>query len=88
MTRFNTTSTGRTVSPVRVVVPVRVPPGGYETQILRAIGNGGGSPFDKLEFVTASKLDIPSILHTKEGWDENFGLSAEEVAALSNTSRG
>lgn len=53
---------------VRVQVPARIPAGGHETLTLRATGNGG-SPFDKIQFVTASQLDYPNILHTQDGWD-------------------
>jgi hypothetical protein len=55
---------------VRVEVPTRIPPGGHETQVLRAVGNGTASPFDKLEFITASRLGYPNIMHTQAGWDE------------------
>jgi hypothetical protein len=59
----------RTVT-VRVEVPTRIPPGGHETQVLRAVGNGSASPLDRLEFITASRLGYPNIMHTQEGWDE------------------
>lgn len=55
---------------VRVTVSSRVPPGGRETQTLRAIANGHGESAATLSFVTASALPHPYILQTSEGWKE------------------
>ncbi len=54
---------------VKIKVPARVPPGGHETQTLRATGSAG-SPAAALIFVTASKMGFPYILHTADGWAE------------------
>jgi hypothetical protein len=55
---------------VRVQVPARVPPGGNETQTLRAVANGVSPASATLSFVTASKLEHPFILHTSTEWDQ------------------
>ena len=53
---------------VRVNVPGRIRAGGHEVQTLRAIGNGTASPSAELEFVTASRMAHPYIIHTADGW--------------------
>jgi len=55
---------------VRVAVSDRVPPGGHETQVLQAIGNGDAAAATQLKFITTCELPHPYILHTPAGWQE------------------
>ena len=57
----------RTVK-VTVSVPERIPPGGHETQTLRALGNGNS--LATLDLVTASEVPHPFIVHTPKRWQE------------------
>ena len=58
---------------LRVTVPARVPPGGHEPQVVRAIANprpaGAATGAVELKFVTARRLEHPNILFTQDGWD-------------------
>jgi hypothetical protein len=56
-------------SKVRVTVKnsFRVPPGGHETQILRAVS---GDDSATISFETATELPHPYVLHTAEQWKE------------------
>ena len=53
---------------VTVRVPERIPPGGHETQTLRALGNG--SSVATLDLVTTSEVPHPFIVHTPKRWQE------------------
>jgi len=55
---------------VRVHVPSRIPPGGNEKQTLQATSRDAAAPLASLEFITASKLSYPYIIHTASEWDE------------------
>ncbi|HTL72965.1 MAG TPA: hypothetical protein VL863_06640 [bacterium] len=55
---------------VRVKITDRVPPGGHETQVLQAIGNGAASEAGRLKFITTSQVPHPFILHTPARWQE------------------
>jgi hypothetical protein len=55
---------------VRVAISDRVPPGGHETQVLQAIGNGDAAEAAQLKFITTSEVPHPFILHTPERWRE------------------
>jgi hypothetical protein len=57
---------------VRLTVKIsdRVPPGGHETQVLQAIGNGEAANASRLEFITTSELPHPYLLHPAAGWQE------------------
>ena len=55
---------------VRVAVSDRVPPGGHETQVLQAIGNGDAAAATQLKFITTCELPHPYILHTAARWQE------------------
>jgi hypothetical protein len=53
---------------VTVHVPEKIPPGGQETTVLKAVGNGDGATATRMEFVTVRELPRPNILHTAAGW--------------------
>ncbi|HEU5103252.1 MAG TPA: hypothetical protein VFU22_29730, partial [Roseiflexaceae bacterium] len=55
---------------LRVQIPIQVPPGGHERQLLRAIPNGDGSRAATLECVTAAAVPHPYLLHTPARWQE------------------
>ena len=55
---------------VRVAISDRVPPGGHETQVLQAIGNGDAAEAAQLKFITTSEVPHPFILHTPARWRE------------------
>src|SRR5439155_3534446 len=55
---------------VRVKVSARIPPGGHEKQVLKAVANAAAASAVRLEFVTASALPHPNILHTPQRWQE------------------
>lgn len=55
---------------IRVDVPVKIPPGGHERQVIQAVANGDASSAASLEFVTASALPHPYVLHTPARWEE------------------
>ena len=55
---------------VRVTVPERIPAGGHEKQTLQAVANGDAASAATLDFITASAVPPPNILHTNARWDE------------------
>ena len=55
---------------VKVTVTDRLPAGSREKQVLLATVNGIASDKDKIEFITASRLPHPNILHTAAQWFE------------------
>ncbi len=55
---------------VRVTVPARVPAGGHERQLLRAIASGDGANAATLTFTTSRAVPSPFLLHTPARWEE------------------
>jgi hypothetical protein len=57
---------------VRVTVKLsdRIPPGGHETQVLQAIGNGDAAQATQLKFITTSQVPSPFLLHNPARWRE------------------
>jgi hypothetical protein len=55
---------------VRVKVSDRIPPGGHQTQVLRAVANGDAGAVATLAFTTACEVPHPNILHTQARWRE------------------
>ena len=55
---------------VRVNVSEKIPAGGHETQVLQAVADGNAATATELEFITASELPHPYILHTPQRWQE------------------
>jgi hypothetical protein len=55
---------------VRVTVSDRVPPGGHEQQIVKAISNGDATSAQSVRLITTSELPHPYILHTPARWQD------------------
>ena len=53
---------------VRVTLPLRLPPGASEAQVIRVISGGDGSHALTATFTTACALAHPNLLHQAAGW--------------------
>ena len=57
------------IATVTVKVPVGIPPGGFESQIITAIPNGDAAKAATLKFITVRHLPAPNIMFTRPEWD-------------------